>query len=150
MARATFGDVATSLFGGSGNIWSWQGQHLALLERHFSWQGQHLVMLQGHFSWQGQHLVMLKALSWQGHFEMLQRHMAAATFGDVGASLFMARATCRDVAMSLLVAGPRFGDVAMSLFVAWGKIWRALFVAGASFGGTSLVTSLRGSGNIWG
>ena len=45
---------------------SWQAQHLVILERHFSWQAQYLVILQCHFSLQAQHLVMLEChFSWQ-------------------------------------------------------------------------------------
>ena len=36
---------------------SWQVQHLVMLECDFSWQAQYLVMLECHFSWQAQHLV---------------------------------------------------------------------------------------------
>ena len=36
---------------------SWQAQHLVMLQCHRSWQGQHLVMLHFHFFWQAQYLV---------------------------------------------------------------------------------------------
>ena len=39
--------------------------------------------------------------------------MAAAQFGDVGASLFVKGASFSNVGMSLFVAGAIFGDVAM-------------------------------------
>ena len=48
--------------------------------------------------------------------------MAGATFGDVGAPLFVPGATFGDVAVSLFVAGATFGDVGVSLFVAGGRI----------------------------
>ena len=32
-------------------------------ESHFSWQAQHLVILECHFSWQGQHLVKFGMLA---------------------------------------------------------------------------------------
>ena len=42
------------------NHFSWQAQHLVILECHFSWQAQYLVILECHFSWQAQHFVMLE------------------------------------------------------------------------------------------
>ena len=61
VAGAPFCDVAVSLFlarKAFGDVqFSWQAQHLVMLQCHFSWQVQHLVMLQCHFSWQAHHLV---------------------------------------------------------------------------------------------
>ena len=61
--------------------------------------------------------------------------MAGATFGDVGASLFLAGTTFGDVGVLLFAAGAAFGDVGVPLFVAgatFGDVGASFFVAGAT------------------
>ena len=111
--------------------YSWQAQHLVMLDGHFSSQGPHLVMMDNDFrgrhnwGWRAQDFWWFWRVTYCG-----RGHILVMMDNDFWAGAILVL-YCRSL---FLVAGATFGDAGQPLFVGGATFWwwwAIIFVAGA-------------------